>query len=154
MGPTAQNKVALVTGAGKPRVGNVIARTLAARAYSVALHYNRSADYAQRTARELEKEGGRARAFQTDLAKPVEVDRLLEQTIEHFGRVDVLVTSAAIWEPKPLESVTAQDLRRHFDINALGTFLCCRKAGLIMVGQPEGGGNHHDRRLGYRPPLS
>ena len=139
MGPTAQNKVALVTGAGKPRVGNAIARALAARGFSVALHYNRSADYAQRTALELEEEGGRARAFQADLAKPAEVDRLLERVVEHFGRVDVLVTSAAIWEPKPLESVTADELRRHFDINALGTFLCCQRAGLIMVGQPEGG---------------
>ena len=56
-----------------------------------------------------------------------------------FGRLDVLVTAAAIWQSKPLEEVTAEDVRRHFEINALGTFLCCRRAGLMMVGQPAGG---------------
>jgi pteridine reductase len=59
--------------------------------------------------------------------------------IDHFGRLDVLVTAAAVWEPKRLELVTADDVWRQFEINALGTFLCCRHAGLIMVQQPEGG---------------
>ena len=58
---------------------------------------------------------------------------------EHFGRLDVLVTAAAVWEPRPLEEITAADVRRQFDINTLGTFLCCREAGQIMVPQPEGG---------------
>ena len=48
-------------------------------------------------------------------------------------------TAAAVWEPKPLESVTADDVRRQFEINTLGTFLCCQRAGLLMVEQPEGG---------------
>ena len=56
-----------------------------------------------------------------------------------FGRLDALVTSAAVWEPGKLEEVTAADIRRQFDINALGTFLCCQQAGRIMVAQPEGG---------------
>ena len=51
----------------------------------------------------------------------------------------MLVTAAAVWEPKPLEEVTADDVRRQFEINTLGTFLCCQRAGLIMVEQPEGG---------------
>ncbi len=53
--------------------------------------------------------------------------------------MDVLVTAAAIWKSKSLEQVTAADVRQHFEINALGTFLCCQKAGEIMVRQPEGG---------------
>ena len=51
----------------------------------------------------------------------------------------MLVTAAAIWEPKPLEDVTADDVRRQFEVNTLGTFLCCQRAGLVMVEQPEGG---------------
>lgn len=133
------DQVALVTGAGSPRVGNAIARTLAARGYAVALHYNRSADHARQTATEIGTQGGRARAFQADVSSPGDVDRLVEQVVESFGRLDVLVTSAAIWEPQPLEAITAEQLRRHFEVNALGTFLCCRKAGLVMVAQPEGG---------------
>jgi pteridine reductase len=132
-------KVALVTGAGKRRVGNVVARMLAARGYAVGLHYNRSAEEAQETVVAMKEHGGQAQAFQADVADEAEVDRLFAQVVERFGRLDVLVTAAAVWDPTPLEQVTAADVRRQFEINALGTFLCCKKGGLVMVGQPEGG---------------
>lgn len=135
----SHEKVALVTGSGKRRVGNVVAEALAARGYSIALHYHRSAQEAQQTLVRLKEQGIRAHAFQADVAEESELDRLFEQTLNHFGRLDVLVTAAAVWQRKPLEEVTAEDLRRQFEINTLGTFLCCRKAGLIMAGQPEGG---------------
>ena len=88
---------------------------------------------------QLERPGVRAAAFQADLANENEVARLFDQVLETFGRLDVLVTAAAVWERKPLEDVTAADVRRHFEINTLGTFLCCQQAGLMMAGQPEGG---------------
>ena len=128
-----------MTGAGKRRVGNTIARTLAARGYAVALHYHRSAEAAQETVVELKEWGVQAGAFQADVSQEADVARLFDQTMANFGRLDVLVTAAAVWDPKPLEQVTAEDVRRQFEINALGTFLCCQKAGLIMVDQPEGG---------------
>ena len=131
--------MALVTGAGKRRVGNAIAGMLAERGYAIALHYHRSAEEAQDTVVRLKGQGVRAQAFQADVSKGPEVDRLFHQALESFGRLDVLVTAAAVWAPKPLEEVTADDVRRHFEINALGTFLCCQRAGLVMVGQPEGG---------------
>jgi pteridine reductase len=133
------NMVALVTGAGRRRVGNVIAQTLAARGYSIALHYFRSAEEARQTTVALKERGVHAQAFQADISREADVDRLFQQTADHFGRLDVLVTAAAIWESKPLETVTAEDVRRHFETNTLGTFLCCQKAGLLMVQQPEGG---------------
>ena len=61
------------------------------------------------------------------------------QVLDRFGRLDALVTAAAVWESQPLEEVTAADVRRQFDINTLGTFLCCQQAGRIMAAQPEGG---------------
>ena len=64
---------------------------------------------------------------------------MFEQLTERFGRLDVLVTAAAVFSPKPLENVTAEDVRRQFEVNTLGTFLCCRRGGLIMAEQPEGG---------------
>ena len=135
----SHDKVALVTGSGRRRVGNAVATALAARGYAVALHYNRSAEEARQTVFRLKEQGTRAAAFQADVAEESQVDRLLQQTLDHFGRLDVLVTAAAIWERKTLEETTAEDVRRHFDVNTLGTFLCCRKAGLIMAEQPEGG---------------
>jgi pteridine reductase len=134
-----QGKVALVTGSGKRRVGNVVARRLADRGYAVALHYRRSADEAQETVDELTAQGVRARAFGANVADEADVDRLFAEVAGEFGRLDVLVAAAAVWEPKPLESVTADDVRRQFEVNTLGTFLCCQRAGLLMVEQPEGG---------------
>ena len=64
---------------------------------------------------------------------------MFDEVMKRFGRLDVLVTAAAVWDRRPLEEVTAADVRRQFDINTLGTFLCCQQAGRIMVGQPEGG---------------
>ena len=134
-----KDRVALITGSGKHRVGNAVATALAARGYHIALHYNRSAAEAAESVAELVEHGIDAAAFQADVADESQVERLFEQTMTRFGRLDVLVTAAAVWEPKPLELVTAADVRRNFEINALGTFLCCQRAGLIMVGQPEGG---------------
>jgi pteridine reductase len=132
-------KVALITGSGKQRVGNAIAIALAERGYAIALHYNRSAEDARQSVAELRQKGVQAEAFQAEISQEHEVDRLFEQVKTAFGRLDVLVTAAAIWKSKPLEEVGADDVRRHFEVNALGTFLCCRKAGLMMAGQPEGG---------------
>ncbi len=132
-------KFALITGSGKRRVGNAVAEAFAARGYAVALHYNRSADDARHSVSLMRKAGARAEAYQANVAKEDEVDRMFEQVENDFGRLDVLVTAAAIWQSKPLEEITAADVLRHFEINTLGTFLCCRRAGLIMVKQPEGG---------------
>jgi pteridine reductase len=129
----------LITGSGKRRIGNAVAMALADRGYDIALHYNRSADEARQTVAELEQKGVRAAAFQADVANESEVARLFDETLAAFGRLDVLVTAAAVWQPKPLENVTAEDVRRQFDVNTLGTFLCCQRAGLIMAKQSDGG---------------
>ncbi len=139
MNTSSPKKVALVTGSGKRRVGNVVALALAQRGYTIALHFNRSAEDAQETVEQLAGQGSMAAAFQADVSDEAQVARMFDGVLERFGRLDVLVTAAAVWNPKPLEDVTADDVRRQFDINTLGTFLCCQRAGLVMVGQPEGG---------------
>jgi pteridine reductase len=135
----AYEKVALVTGAGRRRVGQAVARALAGRGYAIAIHYHRSAAEAQEAMISLKEEGAHVQVFQADLTCPAEVERLFGEVQEQFGRLDVLVTAAALWEPRPLESITADDVRRHFEINVLGTFLCCQQAGKLMVAQPAGG---------------
>jgi pteridine reductase len=131
--------VALITGGGKRRIGNVVARALARRGYAVALHYHRSAEEAQATVAELRQGGVEAEALTADVTQEAEVQRLFAEVEKRFGRLDVLVTTAAIWQSQPLEQITAEDVRRHFEVNALGTFLCCQQAGKIMAAQPTGG---------------
>lgn len=132
-------RVALVTGSGKRRVGWSVAEALAARGYDLVLHYNSAALEAAQAADNLRSQGIAVLDVQANLADEQAVRALFDQVMQKFGRIDVLVNCAAIWQRKPLEEVTAADLRRHFDINTLGTFLCCQLAGLAMVRQPEGG---------------
>ena len=132
-------KVALVTGSGRPRVGNTIARSLAGWGFDVALHYHRSAESAAHTVAELRAMGVSSEAFGADVSDPQQVDAMFEAVTGRVGRLDVLVTTASVWQSIPLEQVTAEDVLRHFRVDALGTFLCSRRAGLIMASQPEGG---------------
>jgi pteridine reductase len=133
------SRVALVTGSGRRRVGNAIVEALAGRGYAVAVHYHHSDEEAHRSVLHLTEQGRKARAFQADVTDEVQVARLFDEVLRQFGRLDVLVTAASIYEPERLETITAGQIRREFDVNVLGTFLCCQRAGLIMAGQPEGG---------------
>lgn len=132
-------RVALVTGSGKKRVGAVVADALARRGYAVAVHYRSSATEAEQTATEIRQHGVEVETFPADLTDEMAVREMTRAVLQRFGRLDVLVNCAAIWQRKRLEDVTAADVRLHFDTNALGTFLCCQQAGLAMVSQPDGG---------------
>ncbi len=134
-----EHPVALVTGSGSPRLGNAIARTLAERGYRVAIHANQSIAGAEQTADELRRHGAKTFVVQADVSDEQQVREMVERVNEHFGRIDALVNCAAIWQPKPLEQVTAEDVRRNFDINTLGTFLCSQQVGLLMAAQATGG---------------
>ena len=131
--------MALVTGSGAPRVGNVVVRALAARGYRVVIHANTSLEAAQKTAAELQADGTEALALTADVRDADAIDAMVRRGHEKFGQIDALVNCAAVWQPKPLEQVTAADVRENFEINTLGTFLCCQKVGLLMVKQSAGG---------------
>jgi pteridine reductase len=135
----SNRKVALVTGSGKKRVGWHVADALAARGYDLAIHYRSSAAEAAETVASFQSRGVEVAAFQADLSDEQAVRGMIDQIIARFGRLDLLVNCAAIWVKKRLEEITAADVRKHFEINTLGTFLCCQQAGLAMVKQPEGG---------------
>ena len=135
----AATKVALVTGSGKRRVGYHVVQALAQRGYNLVIHYNRSAEEARQTQAELQARGVQSLALGANLTDEGAVASMVRQTLDLFGRLDVLVTCAAIWKRKKLEDVTAADVRLHLETNTLGTFLCCQQAGLAMVRQPEGG---------------
>jgi len=133
------SKVALVTGAGKRRVGWHVADALAQRGYALAIHYRSSAAEAKETVEAMRGRGVRAEALQADLTDESAVQRLIREALQKFGRLDVLVNCAAAWKSKRLEEVTAADVRHYFETNALSTFLCSQQAGLAMAKQPEGG---------------
>src|SRR6516225_1139114 len=116
----AATKVALVTGSGKRRVGYHVAQALAQRGYNLVIHYNRSAEEARQTQNELQTQGVQALAIGADLTDERAVAGMVRQALDHFGRLDVLVTCAAVWKRKKLEDVTAADVRLHLETNTLG----------------------------------
>jgi pteridine reductase len=132
-------KVALVTGAGKRRIGWHVADGLAKRGYALAIHYRSSATAANDAVAAFKAQGVKAIAIQADLTDEAAVKALIGRTLEEFDRLDVLVNCAADWKPKKLEAVTAADVRHYFETNTLSTFLCSQHAGLAMVKQPDGG---------------
>jgi pteridine reductase len=131
--------VALITGSAKRRLGWHVADALGSRGYAVVVHYNTSAAEADAAVAEFAGRGIRAIALSANLSDERQVRTLINRTIESLGGLDCLVNCAAAWRSKPLEEVTAADVRGYFDANTLGTFLCCQHAGLAMVKQANGG---------------
>ena len=131
-------RVALVTG-GARRIGASVVRALADRGYSVAIHANRALSEAREMARLLELEGVPSLAVTANMREEGPVRAMVHRVADHFGRIDALVTCASIWNPTALEDVTAEDLRAHYDINCVGTFVTAQEAGAVMVQQASGG---------------
>jgi pteridine reductase len=134
----SRRPVALITGSGAKRVGAVVAASLA-DSFDLVLHYRSAKTEAEEAAREYQSHGVDAIALQADLTKEAEVGRLIDQTIQQFGRLDAVVHCAADWKPKRLEAVTAADVRHYMDTNTLSSFLVGQHAGLALARQPAGG---------------
>lgn len=132
--------VALVTGSGSPRVGRAIAIELARHGCRIALHANTSVDQANDVATQLaDRFGTRSIVTCGALDQDDVPDRLVGETVDAFGRLDILVNSAAIWSPTVLDDVTPKEMRHYFDVNTVGSFLAARAAGAVMTSQPTGG---------------
>jgi 3-oxoacyl-[acyl-carrier protein] reductase len=129
-------KVAVVTGASKG-IGAGIAKGLAAEGATVVVNYSSSKEGADRVVAEITGKGGKAIAVQGDVAKTADVERIFAETKKAFGRLDVLVNNAGIYEFAPLEGVTEEHFHRHFNINVLGLILATKEA--VKYFGPEGG---------------
>ena len=131
-----EGKVAVVTGASKG-IGAAIARHLAKAGASVVVNYSASKAGADRVVSEIAASGGKAIAVQADVSKEADVTRLFAETKKAFGRLDVLVNNAGIYEFAPIENVTAEHFHKMYDLNVLGLLLATREA-VKLIG-PAGG---------------
>src|SRR4051794_2857903 len=122
-----EGKVAVVTGASKG-IGASIALHLAAEGASVVVNYSSSKEGAERIVGEINGNGGRAIAVQGNVAKEGDVRRLFAETKKAFGRLDVLVNNAGVYEFLPLEQITAEHFHRMYDVNVLGLALATQEA--------------------------
>jgi pteridine reductase len=116
-----KGKTAIVTGAGV-RLGRAMALAMAERGARLVVHYNRSAGPAQEVVQQIEALGSEALAVPADLGQPRQAPSIVERAVERFGRADVLVNSAAIFERGPWDETTEENWDRHFDINLKSPF--------------------------------
>lgn len=125
-------KIALVTGAGV-RVGRAIALALAKGGADVAIHYGRSSEPAQQVAREIRALGRRAELFSADLNDAAQIQQLIEQVGRAFGRLDILVNNASVYEATPIDTLTAEQWDQQFAINVRAPALCVHHALPLMT---------------------
>jgi NAD(P)-dependent dehydrogenase (short-subunit alcohol dehydrogenase family) len=128
--------VALITGA--KRIGLVIAAELAARGVDVAVSYAKSQAEAEEAAARVRAAGRRAAAFQADLSKPEACDALVAQTVQTFGRLDILIAMASVYKQQAFGDLTAADWDGALNVDLRSAFLCARAAVPHM--RKQGGG--------------
>jgi 3-oxoacyl-[acyl-carrier protein] reductase len=116
-----------VTGASKG-IGADIAKGLAAEGAAVVVNYASSKEGADRVVAEIAGKGGKAIAVQGDVAKAADVQRLFAETSKAFGRLDVLVNNAGVYQFTPLDGVTEEVFHRLFNTNVLGLLLATKEA--------------------------
>jgi 3-oxoacyl-[acyl-carrier protein] reductase len=120
-------KVAVVTGASKG-IGAGIAKQLAAEGAAVVVNYASSKSDADKVVDEIAKAGGKAVAVQASVAKKAEVEKLFAAAEKAFGKIDILINNAGVYEFAPIEEVTEQQFHRMFDTNVLGIILATQEA--------------------------
>jgi 3-oxoacyl-[acyl-carrier protein] reductase len=120
-------KVAVVTGASKG-IGAGIAKALAAEGASVVVNYASSKAGADEVVNAITKAGGKAVAVGGDVAKAADAKSIIDAAIKNYGRLDVLVNNAGIYEFGPLEAITEEQFHRVFNTNVLGALLATQAA--------------------------
>lgn len=132
--PLAQKRLALVTG-GHRRLGGIIAAAFARAGYSLAIHGSHDTRLDSHLALVLEEHATEWDGFTVDFADPEGAEELVALVAERFGRPpDVLVNSAAIFGQDRLDSVSADDLMRHYAVNCAAPTLLTKAFATVPAG--------------------
>lgn len=120
-------KVAIVTG-GATGIGLAISLQLAQDGYVVVVNYNSSAQAAQELVQQIQANGGQALAVQANLSKVSEAEKLIQQTIETYQRLDVVVNNAGITDDTLMLRMTEAQFDRVIETNLKGVWAMCKFA--------------------------
>lgn len=131
------DRVALVTG-GSRGIGRAVVALFASCGAHVVVNYVRDEAAATETVNLAQAQGVKAFAVQADVSRLDESEQLLQQTVEHFGRLDFLICNAGIWEGAPVEEISEELWNKTLEINLKGTWSVCRAAVPLMKQQRFG----------------
>lgn len=133
-------KTLLITGASRG-IGRATALGAARRGWNVAFNYRQDEAAARDTLAEIEGLGAEGLALRGDVADEAQVLALFERTVERFGGLDGFVNNAGIVDhSQPLADMSAERLRRMFEVNVYGAFLCAREAARHLSRERGGRG--------------
>jgi len=132
-----ENAVVLITGAAI-RVGRAIAMELARKGAKISFSYYLDDEPWKETLSEIKGLCGDCLATQTEIRSATEVNRLVKKTVDHFGRIDVLINNASVWLKSPILEITEDEWDLAFDINLKGPFLVSQAVAPYMIQQGEG----------------
>lgn len=122
------SKVVLITG-GSRGIGAATALLAARRGYAVAVNYTTNFLAADEVVRQIRQEGGNAITIQADVAMEAQVMAMFDKIDAKFGRLSALVNNAGVVDQTTrVDAITYERLRRMFEINVFGSFLCAREA--------------------------
>jgi NAD(P)-dependent dehydrogenase (short-subunit alcohol dehydrogenase family) len=125
-------KVAIVTGAGRG-TGKAFAIGLAKEGAKVVGTVNKRIDEIDATINEIKKMGGQALAVKADVSVISDIEAMVKQATDRFGKIDILVNNAGIYKSAPFFQKTEADFDRVVAINLKGTFFCCQKVAQDMA---------------------
>ncbi|KAI7220958.1 hypothetical protein KC333_g2026 [Hortaea werneckii] len=118
----------LITGASRG-IGRAAARLAGVRGWNVGVNYANNAEAAEATVRDVQQAGGRAVAIQADVSQEAQVVHMFQQMEQEFGSIQGVVVNAGIVAPSStLADMSVDRLRRVFDTNVLGAYICAREA--------------------------
>lgn len=132
-----QGRVALVTG-GSRGIGAAAAKKFAEAGASVALTYASKKNLARRVAEEIASKGSDVMALKVNVVNPAEVQKAVQETRKHFGRIDILVNNAGIWKRAPIDKMTEKAWDETMDVNLKSAYLFTQAVLATMKKQRYG----------------
>jgi 3-oxoacyl-(acyl-carrier-protein) reductase len=132
-----KGRVALVTGASRG-IGRAVAVELGGRGANVALNYNHSTEKAEELAAELRQMGAECLLVQGDVSRKGDAQRIVQDVLNAWQRIDIVVNNAGITRDKSLRRMTEEEWDEVISVNLNGTFYCTKAALPAMIDQKFG----------------
>ena len=132
-----KQKIAIVTGASRG-IGREVAKELAESGITVIANYNKSEEEAKKLQQELEEQNFKLEIFKADVSKREDVKKLVEYTIEKYGKIDILINNAGISEYKLFTDETDEDWDKLINTNLYSAFAMSQEVIPNMVHNKKG----------------
>ena len=132
-----KGKVALVTGSGQG-IGRAIALAFAKEGADIVVNVRKNIKNAEAVANAVRNLGQRSLVYQVDVSNYDQVKKMVNATVDAFGRIDILVNNAGASGAKPLEELSEEEWKTVVDVNLNGVFYCTSEVGKLMIKQKGG----------------